>query len=100
MCLAFAAGKSFVGRWTLAIVTTNGTTAPAVPIDGKEQPTPANVPGPAGSTDHVSTLNGETIYTEFKKNGKVVATRNVSLHRDGKTMTSIIEGTLRRNAPD
>ena len=82
------------GSTLKAIITNNGMTAPAVPIDGKEQPAPTNMPSVAGSTHHVSTMKGNTIHTLFKKDGKTVATRNVSLAPDGNTMTSVIEATL------
>lgn len=120
--LAFAADGSFVGTWRLnptkstfdpngprlgdmtvrfvqegaivnAIVTTNGSTAPAIPIDGTEQPNPGNVPSIAGSTHHVSRLKGETITTEFRKEGKVVATREITLDPGGKSFTSVLQAT-------
>jgi hypothetical protein len=82
------------GPTLTAIITNDGIVAPPVPIDGKEQRAPANMPSVAGSTHHVSTLKGNTIHTLFKKDGKTVATRNVSVSPDGKTMTSVMEGTL------
>jgi hypothetical protein len=77
-----------------AVITNNGITAPAVPIDGREQLAPTNMPSVAGSTHHVSVLKGNTIHTLFKKDGKTVATRRVSLAPDRKMMTSVIEATL------
>jgi hypothetical protein len=79
-----------------AVVTTNGTAAPVADIDGKEHAvTPTTTqPNTMGTTHYVSTLKGKTMDTVFKKDGKTVGTRKVSLSADGKTMTAVTDGTL------
>jgi hypothetical protein len=78
--------------------TVNGTTGSPFILDGKEHdvtrsPTPTRTVGRMGSTHYISTVNGKSIQTVFKKHGKTVGTRKSSLSADGKMMTSVTEGT-------
>jgi hypothetical protein len=77
------------------IATVNGTAGPALLLDGKEHATtPTSTTSRVmGATHYVSTVNGKTIQTVFKKDGKTVGTRKASLSADGRTMTSVTEGT-------
>src|SRR5436190_23744062 len=84
------------GSTLKAIATTNGTAAPAVIADGKEHAATASPNSAAdrmGSTHYVSTVNGNTVQTVFKKDGKTVGTRKSTVSADGKTRTSVTEGT-------
>jgi hypothetical protein len=120
---ALAADSPYVGTWTMnsskstldphlpkidsltvrfmqdgptlkAIATMNGNENPAVLIDGKEQTVATTGPNPMGATHYVATADGTSTVTVFKKDGKTVGTRKSSVSADGKTMTSIMEGTL------
>ena len=73
------------------IATVNGTAGPVTILDGKEHAISGSTP--SGATHYVSAANGKTIKMVFNRDGKTVATRMTSLSADGKTMTSVTEGT-------
>jgi hypothetical protein len=57
--------------------TTNSTASQTIILDGKEHaitPTPGSSPSRMGATHYVSTANGKSIQTVFKKDGKTVGT--------------------------
>jgi hypothetical protein len=47
-----------------------------------------------GFTHITGTVEGNTLKTEFKRDGKVVAVRRNSLSSDGRTMTVVADATL------
>ena len=82
------------GSTLKSIPTVNGTVVPASVMDGKEHAVPAGTPTRLGATHYVSTVNGNTIETVFKRDGKIFGTRKTSLSPDGKSATSVTEAML------
>jgi len=82
------------GSTLKSIPTVNGTVVPATVMDGKEHAVPAGTLSRLGATHYVSTVNGKTIETVFKRDGKIFGTRKTSLSPDGKSSTSVTEATL------
>ena len=80
-----------------ATITANGTSGRTEVFDGKEHqvtPNRTGTIGRMGATHYMSTVNGNTIKTLFKKDGKTVGTRTVTASPDGKMLTGVTEGTF------
>ena len=64
-----------------------------VRYDGQERTPAPSSANALGYTTYVSTANGATLETLYKKDGKVVGSRRNSLSRDERTMTIELSGT-------
>ncbi|HYI97368.1 MAG TPA: hypothetical protein VEX68_27775 [Bryobacteraceae bacterium] len=74
-----------------AVVTTNGRPLTPVLYDGQEHKVESTT---TGFTHITGTVAGNTLKTEFKIDGKVVAIRKNSLSSDGRTMTVVADATM------